>query len=105
MPALILHQSAIVLCSHFGLAKPLLPNPRVTLSGQPVVTIASPYSVAACGLSTTTTPPCVSGQFSAGATRVTAGGAFVAILSGASSCLPTGTPLVPLLTQFRVTAT
>ena len=44
------------------------------VSGQPVVTIATPYVVTGCALTGTPTPPCVTGQWLAGAVRVLAGG-------------------------------
>jgi hypothetical protein len=57
MPAPVLHLGATVLCTHAGQATPLAPFPRVTVSGQPVVTLTSPYAIAACALSTTSTRP------------------------------------------------
>ena len=105
MPAPILHLGATVLCAHAGQATPLAPFPRVTLSGQPLVTIASPYAVAGCALTGTPTPPCVTGQWLMGATRVLAGGVPVATLAGSSVCIPTGTPLLALMAQTRVLAT
>lgn len=105
MPAPILHLGATVLCTHAGQATPLAPFPRVTLSGQPLVTIASPYAVAGCALTGTPTPPCVTGQWLMGATRVLAGGVPVATLAGSSVCIPTGTPMLALLAQTRVLAT
>ncbi len=105
MPAPILHLGATVLCTHAGQATPLAPFPRVTLSGQPLVTIASPYAVAACALTGTPTPPCVTGQWLMGATRVLAGGVPVATLAGSSVCIPTGTPMLALVAQTRVLAT
>ena len=77
MPAPVLHLGATVLCTHAGQATPLAPFARVTVSGQPVVTLTSPYAIAGCALSTTSTPPCVTGQFISGAARVLAGGAPV----------------------------
>ena len=105
MPAPILHLGATVLCTHAGQATPLAPFPRVTLSGQPLVTIASPYAVAGCALTGTPTPPCVTGQWLLGATRVLAGGVPVATLAGSSVCIPTGTPMLALMAQTRVLAT
>jgi hypothetical protein len=105
MPAPILHLGATVLCTHAGQATPMQPFARVTLSGQPVVTLASPYAIAACGLSGTTVPPCVTGQFVSGATRVLAGGVPVATKIGQSTCIPTGTPMQALVAQTRVVAT
>ena len=105
MPAPALHLGATILCSHAGQATPVMPFPRVLLSGQPVVTIASPYLVAGCALTGTPAPPCVTGQWLAGATRVLAGGAPLATMAGQSTCIPTGTPMLPVAAQTRVLAT
>jgi len=105
MPAPALHFGAVVTCSHAGPATATAPFPRVLLSGQPIVTLACPYAVTGCALSTTSTPPCVTGQWLSGAVRVLAGGVPVATMAGASTCIPTGTPLLPLTAQPRVLAT
>lgn len=105
MPGPALHLGAVVTCSHAGPAQPLAPLPRVLLSGQPVVTIASPYAVTGCALSGTPTPPCVTGQWLVGAVRVLAGGSPVAQMAGTSTCIPTGTPLLPMSAQPRVIVT
>jgi hypothetical protein len=83
----------------------LAPFPRVTLSGQPAVTLTSPYAVAGCALTGTPNPPCVTGQWIVGAVRVVAGGAPVATMAGQSVCIPTGTPMLPVVAQTRVLAT
>ena len=105
MPAPVLHLGASVLCSHAGQATPMAPYPRVMVSGQPIVTLASPYAIAGCALTGTTVPPCVTGQFVAGAVRVLGGGAPVVTMIGQSVCTPTGTPMLPVAAQPRVTAT
>jgi uncharacterized Zn-binding protein involved in type VI secretion len=105
MPAPILHLGATVLCSHAGQATPLTPFPRVVLAGQPAVTLSSPYAIAGCALTGTPTPPCVTGQWITGATRVLAGGVPVATMAGSSTCVPTGTPMLPVAAQTRVLAT
>lgn len=105
MPAPILHLGATVLCTHAGQATPVAPFPRVTVSAQPVVTLASPYAVAACGLTGSSVPPCVTGQFVMGALRVLAGGAPVATMASQSVCVPTGTPMMPVVAQTRTLAT
>ena len=84
---------------------PLAPFPRVLVSGQPVVTLTSPYAIAACALTGSPTPPCVTGQWTSGATRVLAGGAPLATMAGSSTCIPTGTPMLPVVAQLRVLAT
>lgn len=104
MAAPALHLGAVVLCSHAGTATPVAPFPRVLLSGQPAVTLASPYAVVGCAL-TGSAPPCVTGQWLAGATRVLCGGAPLVTMAGSSTCVAPGTPLVPVSAQPRVLAT
>jgi hypothetical protein len=105
VPGFLLHVGATVVCSHAGQAQPTAPNPRVTVSGQPVVTIATPYVVAGCAMPPPPSGngPCVSAQFVTAATRVTALGQPVLLQDSQSICVPTGTPLLPLVTQVRVT--
>ena len=104
MPGLLLDASASVLCAHAGKATPTALFPRVTLSGQPVVTLGAPYVVAGCPLPPPPAGigPCVTGQWLTGATRVLAGGLPVLLQSGSSVCVPTGTPLMVVMTQLRV---
>lgn len=94
------------MCSHAGQAQPTAPDPRVLVSGQPIVTMSTPYVVAGCPF---VTPggngPCVTAQWIVGATRVFANGAPVIVQSGTSVCAPTGTPLMVVMTQTRVMAT
>lgn len=106
MPGLVLHLGATVMCAHAGQATPTTPFPRVMVSGQPVVTMASPYTVAGCTMPPPNAGngPCVMGQWTTAATRVLAGGAPVLINTGSSVCTPTGTPLMATVTQTRVTA-
>ena len=107
MPGFLLHLGATVMCSHAGQATPTAPNPRVTVSGQPVVTIASPYVVAGCTLPPPTAGngPCVTAQFVTAATRVTVAGQPVLLFDSQAVCAPTGTPLVVVVAQTRATAT
>jgi hypothetical protein len=106
MPGFIVHQGASVICTHGGQAQPTAPNPRVLVSGQPVVTIAAPYMIAACPFNVSGGPvPCVTGQWLTGAVRVFAGGQPVVVQSSSSICTPNGTPMMILVTQPRVTAT
>ncbi|HEY7875596.1 MAG TPA: hypothetical protein VIG64_10800 [Actinomycetota bacterium] len=105
MPGPALHLGAVVTCTHAGPAQPMSPFPRVLLSGQPVVTIASPYAVTGCALTGTSAPPCVTGQWLVGAVRVMAGAVPLALMTGSSTCVPTGTPMLPMTAQPRVIAT
>jgi hypothetical protein len=104
MPAPVLHLGAVVLCTHAGPATPVAPFPRVLVSGQPVVTLASPYAITGCAL-TGSAPPCVTGQWISGAARVLAGGTPLVTVAGASTAVAPGTPLLPVSFQVRVLAT
>ncbi len=104
MPGTIVHLGATVLCSHAGQAVPVVVNTRVLVSGTPVATLVSQYTVAGCALTGTGAPPCVTARWITGATRVLAGGVPVLLsLGGQSVCAPTGTPLLVVATQTRVT--
>jgi hypothetical protein len=105
MPGFLLHVGATVLCSHGGQAQPTVPNPRVVVSGQPTVTLAPPYVVAGCTLPPPpgANGPCVSGQWLTGTTRVLSNGQPLLVQSSQALCAPTGTPLVIVVTQSRVT--
>jgi len=102
MPGYLLNTTATVICAHAGQAQPTMPNPRVKVMGQPVVTQPTLYVVAGCGLTGTPTPPCVSAQWITAATRVRAGGMPVLLQDSQAICTPTGTPLTALVTQTRV---
>ena len=106
MPGFIVHVGATVLCSHGGQATPTVPFPRVTVSGQPVVTIAGPCVVAGCSMPPPTAGngPCVTGQWLVGTTRVLAGGQPLVVQSSSSVCAPTGTPMIIAVTQVRASA-
>ena len=106
MPGFVLHAGATVLCAHGGQAVPTAPNPRVLVGGQPVTTVAAPYTVGGCPfVPPGGNGPCVTAQWVVGATRVLAGGQPVVIAGGSAVCAPTGTPLTPVVTQTRVTGT
>jgi len=104
MAGFLLDVSATVMCSHAGQAMATVPNPRVVLSGQPSVLITAPYMVAGCALASIPSPPCVTGIWSVGTTRVTSMGQPLVVMSGVATCVPTGTPLIPVVTQVRVSA-
>jgi hypothetical protein len=106
MPGFLLHVGAQVMCAHAGQAQPTVPNPRVTVSGQPTVAITSPYVVAGCALPPppAANGPCVTAQFVTAATRVTSNGQPLLLLDSQAVCVPTGTPLIIAMTQVRVTA-
>jgi hypothetical protein len=106
MPAPILHLGATVLCSHGGQAVPTAPSPRVLVSGMPITTIVAPYLVAGCAfVPPGGNGPCVSAQWVTGALRVLSDGQPVVIMTGMATCVPTGTPLLPVSAQTRALAT
>jgi hypothetical protein len=106
MPAPILHMGATVMCAHGGQALPTVPSPRVLVSGMPIATIAAPWTVAGCVfVPPAGNGPCVTGQWMVGAVQVLSEGQPVAIMTGVAVCVPTGTPLVPVVAQVRVLAT
>ena len=104
MAGFLLHVGATVLCSHAGQALATVPNPRVLVSGQPTALVTAPWVVAGCALSATPTPPCVTGQWILGTLRVTSTGQPLVVQSGQAVCVPTGTPLIPVISQVRVSA-
>ena len=105
MPGFLVHVGAQVLCSHGGQAQPTVPNPRVTVSGQPTVLMTAPYVIAGCALPPPpgANGPCVTAQFLTGSTRVLSNGQPLLVQSSQAICAPTGTPLLILVTQTRVT--
>ena len=107
MPGFLLHVGATVLCSHGGQAQAMVPNPRVTVSGQPTVAITGPYVVAGCALPPppAANGPCITAQFITAATRITSNGQPLLLFDSQALCVPTGTPLLILLTQIRATGT
>ena len=107
MPGFILHFGATVTCSHGGQALPAATNPRVLVSGQPVVTVI-PYTVAGCPFPPPPAGngPCVTApSWIAPAVRVFAGGMPVLVNTSQAIATPTGTPLIIAATQVRVQAT
>jgi hypothetical protein len=93
------------MCSHGGQAQPTVPNPRVTVMGQPTVAVTAPYMVAGCAFPPPPNGngPCVSAQFVTSALRITSNGQPLLLLDSQAICVPTGMPLVIAVTQVRVT--
>jgi hypothetical protein len=106
MPGFLIHVGASLLCSHGGQAQASVSNPRVTVSGQPSVTIAAPWLVAGCALPPPpgANGPCISAQFVTAATRLTSSGQPLLLFDSQAICAPTGTPLLIVASQTRATA-
>jgi hypothetical protein len=108
MPGFLVHVGATVMCAHAGQAQPTVPNPRVTVSGQPTVTMAGPYVIAGCTFPPPAAGgngPCITAQWVTAATRVTSDGQPLILLDSQAICAPTGTPLMIVQTQTRVLGT
>ena len=106
MAGFLLHAGSILRCSHSGEATPVAPNPRVTVSGRPIVSQNSDFVIAGCALGTTdpAADRCVTARFITAASRVKASGVPVLLHISQAVCMPTGTPLHVIQTQMRVTA-
>jgi hypothetical protein len=102
MSGLLLTTQATVICAHAGQARPTVPSPRVQLGGQPAVIFPTPYTVAGCTLPPQAGGPCVTAEWIAGATRILIEGSPALLTDSKATCVPTGTPLTPVVTQLRV---
>lgn len=99
MPGYLLNSGSTVQCSHLGLARPVGFNPRVKVSGQPIVTRMNTYTITLCPFK----PPCITtAPWITSATRVRASGIPVLLQDSLANCLPTATPLRIVFTQPRV---
>ncbi|MGD0613018.1 MAG: hypothetical protein ABSB41_16090 [Anaerolineales bacterium] len=103
MPGPLLTAGSIIQCAHGAPAQATAPNPRVVLSGQPVVTMAAPHVVTGCPFNISGAPsPCVTANWVVGAVRVLAGGTPVLLMDSQAICIPNGTPVLVTMTQPRV---
>ena len=104
MPGFLLTVGSQVICAHGGQAKATVPNPRVKVMGQPVVTLGLPFAIAGCANPPppANVGPCIIGNWVKGALRVKVMGMPVLLQDGIAICVPTGTPLTVVLTQPRV---
>lgn len=104
MPGFLLHVGAVVSCMHVGQAEPTMPNSRVTVSGQPIVTQTCVYTVAGCVLPPPIlgNGPCTVCTWVTAAERVTASGIPVLLQDSQAVCVLPGTGLIVEETQVRV---
>lgn len=104
MPGFILHQGAMVICSHNGNASPTTSSNRVFLNGMPITLQPMPYAVTGCPftLPSGTNMPCITGIWLSASMRITSMGMPVLLTDSLSVCTPNGTPLNILNTQTRV---
>lgn len=104
MPGFLLHVGATIQCMHGGMAQATLPDPRVRVSGQPIVTQPAPYTIAGCTFPPppVANGPCVTAQWITAAVRVKSNGQPVLLQDSQAICTPTGTGLIISQTQVRV---
>ncbi len=104
MPGTFVHVGAVVQCAHAGVAQPTVPNPRVTVSGQPILLQPMPWAVAGCSLPPplAANGPCVTAQWITGSLRVKSMGMPILLRDSQAICTPSGTPLTIINTQIRV---
>lgn len=104
MPGMLIQQGAVVMCAHGAPAMPTVPNPSVLLMGMPSCTLTAPWVVTGCAAAAALMPPCVTATWVMGTTRVLSFGQPLLVQSGVSICAPSGLPLLPIVTQLRVSA-
>ncbi|HWW59829.1 MAG TPA: hypothetical protein VN181_00550 [Thermoanaerobaculia bacterium] len=104
MPGPLVTVSTTVMCAHAGTAKPTVPNPRVTVNGQPTVAMTSPYVIAGCPFTTASPQPCVTAQFTMAATRVQSNGQPLLLVDSQAITVPNGVPLILIPEQARAIA-
>ena len=102
MPGFLLHTGAVMICPHGGSATPAQLNSRVTIDGQPIATLSSGFVIAGCTLSGAAR--CRTAHFATAANRVTANGQPILLRDSEAICEPSGTPLIIVQTQTRVSA-
>ena len=103
MPGFLLHLGASVACVHGGQALPTSPGTRVFVGGMPVVLQPIPYFIIGCLFNVAGAPvPCVTAQWTIGATRIFSTGMPVLLLDSQAVCIPNGTPTLITATQTRV---
>ena len=85
----LLRVGDVVTCTHKAPTTPPATPGRVRAGGQLVVTTLAPYVVLGCPATTR----CATGAWTVGATRVQTMGQALALDTGSSVCVASGTPL------------
>lgn len=107
MPGFLLHAGAQVQCMHAGQAQPTAVNSRVLVAGQPTLLVTAPHTITGCTMPAPSAGngPCVTAQWTTAATRITSSGQPLLLQDSQATCTPTGTGLVVVGTQTRVSGT
>ena len=104
MPGPLVTVTTTAQCSHMGRAMPTVPNPRVTVLGQPTVLMTSPYAIAGCPFATASPQPCVTAQFMTGSTRVLSNGQPLILADSQALTVPNAVPVIIIPGQTRAIA-
>ena len=104
MPGFLLHQNAVVTCSHLGTATPAAVVSNVKVMQQSIVVLPIPWQIAGCILPPPPNGngPCVTAMFTTCAQRVFSYNQPVLLFDSQANCLPSGTPLMITGTQTVV---
>jgi len=78
-------------------------RPRVTVTGQPTVTMTTPYASQAVLSMSVACRPCVTAQWVTAAMRLTSNGPPLLLLDSQAICAPNGTPLLIVTAHRGVT--
>ena len=106
MAGYLLTATSTVQCVHGGTATAATTSARVRAGSQGVVAQSATHTVAGCPYMTGPVyTPCVSAQWTTGASRVRAGGEPVLLQDSQATTTPNGTGLIVANTQTRVKAT
>lgn len=110
MPGTLFHVGATAICPHGGQVTVVPTAPRVMIDSMVVATKADLFPIAGCAFAPGgAAHPCITAQFSVGATRVKINGQDAIIMGSVGLCkagdeAPQGPPSI-LVTQVRVTGT
>lgn len=104
MPGFLLHQDATVMCMHGGTAMPIVPDPRVKVSGMMATWQPVPWTIAGCALPPppAANGPCAIATWITAAVRVKSMSMPLLLFDSQSICAISGTPLRVVMTQMRV---
>jgi hypothetical protein len=106
MPGQVLTVGAVVVCAHGGLVQSAAPEPRVRVSGGPVLTTAAAFTVTGCPVPPppVATGPCVSALWVSSAIQVRSRGVPLLLSDSLAMCIPSGAQVTVVATQTRVSA-
>jgi hypothetical protein len=104
MPGYVLHDGAMVQCTHLADATPMAPSQHVFVDGNAAVTQIGPYRVTNCPNNPGVPSPCVIATWTSAATRVRSFGQPLVLTDSTSTSVPNGTPLEVTKSQTRVKA-